>query len=218
MNAYSKSYLNNAADAFGSMMDYAVNACGLDGGQFLHMFTVSGLAAQFERGNPKVVAGMSGVELAMKAIADVTSEVPAAPPPAHTDFRTPEFWAGWALCRYQWRCARSFAAILRGFPFAEIVASYHPLHEADITRFYAVAERRYAAANPQTNLKQRRKTIGYSQSQLAEKSGVKLRSIQMYEQRGKDINKAGAITVAKLARALGCGVEDLLESESEASD
>jgi DNA-binding transcriptional regulator YiaG len=215
MNAYSKAYLNNAADTFGSMMDYAVNACGLDGGQFLHMFTVSGLAAQFEHGNPKVVAGMSGVELAMKAIVDVTGEVPTAPPPENTDFRTPEFWAGWALCQYQWYCARSFAAILRSFPFAEIAASYHPLHEADITKFFAVAERRYAAANPQTNLKRLRETIGLSQSQLAEESGVTLRSIQMYEQRNKDINKAGAITVAKLARALSCGVEDLLESELE---
>jgi len=34
----------------------------------------------------------------------------------------------------------------------------------------------------------------------------------MYEQRNKDINKAQAITVLKLARTLGCEVEDLIES------
>jgi DNA-binding Xre family transcriptional regulator len=33
----------------------------------------------------------------------------------------------------------------------------------------------------------------------------------MYEQRRKDINKAQAITVASLARALYCETEDLLE-------
>jgi DNA-binding Xre family transcriptional regulator len=34
----------------------------------------------------------------------------------------------------------------------------------------------------------------------------------MYEQKNKDINKAQAMTLAKIARVLGCDVEDLLES------
>lgn len=42
----------------------------------------------------------------------------------------------------------------------------------------------------ETNLKRIRTAKGYSQKQLAELSGVSLRSIQMYEQRRKDINKA----------------------------
>jgi hypothetical protein len=40
------------------------------GGLFLHMFVTSGLAEQFEHGNPKIIAGMSGVELAIEAIED----------------------------------------------------------------------------------------------------------------------------------------------------
>lgn len=43
------------------------------------------------------------------------------------------------------------------------------------------------------------------------KANVSPRSIQMYEQRNKDINKAQAITLAKISRVLGCAVEDLLE-------
>ena len=42
-------------------------------------------------------------------------------------------------------------------------------------------------------------------------SGVSLRSIQMYEQHNKDINKASAETVLSLAKVLGCTMEDLLE-------
>jgi DNA-binding XRE family transcriptional regulator len=217
MSAYKKPYLNNAADAFGAMTDYAVNSCGLDGDMFLHMFVTSGLAEQFEQDNPRVTAGMSGVELASKAIADATGEAPSALPSEAMDFRTPEFWAGWALYQYQRYCARSFATILRSFPFTSIVASYYPLHEADITKFYDVAEQRHIAANPHTNLKRLRVAAGLSQSRLAEEAGVTLRSIQMYEQRNKDINKAGAITVAKLARRLGCSIEDLLESEARVS-
>ena len=48
---------------------------------------------------------------------------------------------------------------------------------------------------------------------LAGKSGIEvnLRSIQMYEQHNKDINKASAETVLSLAKVLGCTMEDLLE-------
>ena len=63
----------------------------------------------------------------------------------------------------------------------------------------------------ETNLKHIRTTKGYSQKQLAELSGVSLRSIQMYEQRNKDINKAQSESLYHLAKALGCSMEDLLE-------
>ena len=66
-------------------------------------------------------------------------------------------------------------------------------------------------ASHETNLKRIRATKGYSQKQLAELSGVSLRSIQMYEQRQKDINKAQSDSLFRLAKALGCIMEDLLE-------
>jgi transcriptional regulator with XRE-family HTH domain len=62
-----------------------------------------------------------------------------------------------------------------------------------------------------TNLKRIREELGFSQSKLAEESGVNIRMIQHYEQGVKDINKAQAITVYRLAQALNCTVEDLLE-------
>lgn len=52
---------------------------------------------------------------------------------------------------------------------------------------------------------------GCTQAELARRSNVSLRSIQMYEQRNKDINKASAETVLSLAKVLGCTMEDLLE-------
>ena len=51
----------------------------------------------------------------------------------------------------------------------------------------------------------------YSANELAKQSGVSLRSIQMYEQRNKDINKAQMETVNNLAKVLGCKMEDLME-------
>ena len=51
----------------GSMLDYAVNSCGEDLRLFYARFLSSGVAAQIERGNPRYLCGLSGVELAMTA-------------------------------------------------------------------------------------------------------------------------------------------------------
>lgn len=64
-------------------------------------------------------------------------------------------------------------------------------------------------------LKARRESAGLSQSQLAQASSVSLRNIQAYEAEGemasRDINKAEALKVYRLAEALGCTVADILE-------
>ena len=61
------------------------------------------------------------------------------------------------------------------------------------------------------NLKRLRTSAGLSQSQLATASGVNVRMIQHYEQGSKDINAAEVLTVYKLAQALNCTVENLIE-------
>ena len=213
MRAYKEIYLSHAAKSLGSMLDYAVNDCKIDGGIVLHMFIASGLAGEFERGNPKVIAGISGVELAVIAIEAATGAIPAVSPREH-HYRTQEYWAGWALAQYQWYTAMSFSYILRFLPFDDILRMYPTLHEADITKFYASADEVRLREFPQTNLKRIREAAGLSQAQLANEAEVSLRSIQMYEQRNKDVNRAQAITLAKIARILACEVEDLLENES----
>ena len=60
-------------------------------------------------------------------------------------------------------------------------------------------------------LKEIRESKSLSQRQLAEMSDVNVRMIQHYEQGAKDINKAQAGTLYKLAQALGCSMEDLIE-------
>ena len=61
------------------------------------------------------------------------------------------------------------------------------------------------------HLQERRLAAGMTQKELSEKTGVNLRMIQYYEQGVKDINRAEARTVLKLADALGCEVRDILE-------
>ena len=210
MRAYSEMYLNNAAAVFSEMVDYAINDHNIDGNQFLHMFITSGAAKQFERGNPRYVAGRSGVEIADEVLSKTKCNIGDI----NLSFRetkTPEYWAGWALSQYQWYTAKPFDDIVRYLPFSNIVELYPALHEADITKFNEVADRIISERNPTTNLKRIRAASGKTQKDLAKESGVSLRSIQMYEQRNKDINKAQAISLAKIARVLGCDIEDLLE-------
>lgn len=62
-----------------------------------------------------------------------------------------------------------------------------------------------------TSLAIRRRLLGYSQAMLAQKSGVPLRTIQQYESRARDINKASVQTLMMLARALECPVEEIID-------
>lgn len=89
---------------------------------------------------------------------------------------------------------------------------YQVFHEMDITQFYESMEKRYNERVLDTNLKKIREARGLSQRELSKTSGVSLRSIQLYEQRVNDIDKAQAQTLYKLAKKLGCSIEDILEN------
>ena len=96
---------------------------------------------------------------------------------------------------------------------SEILKLYPILHEAAEEKFVDTLNNMIRRKKSPTQLQILRKSIGYSQKELAEKSGVSLRMIQQYEQRAKDINKAAGTNLLSLAQTLGCRVEDLMEAE-----
>jgi transcriptional regulator with XRE-family HTH domain len=53
--------------------------------------------------------------------------------------------------------------------------------------------------------------MGISQAELSRRSQIPKRTLQQYEQRQKDINKAIAETLFALSKVLGCPMEELLE-------
>lgn len=69
----------------------------------------------------------------------------------------------------------------------------------------------YKAAKPETNLRLLRQRAGLTQRRLAELSGVPVRTVQQYEQRQKNINKAQAERLVRLSKVLCCGIGDLME-------
>ena len=210
IHAYDKVYLGKARTALGRMLDFAVYDLKYDIEDFFALFITSGIAARFEKGDYRVIVGMSGVELAYNVLELTKGEENRIKPQYSAD-RSEEYWAGWALAYYQWDTALSFEEIVRAVPMKRIVQMYSPYHEMDIRQFCDKMNERYRTAQPETNLKALRQRSGLSQRELSEQSGVPLRTIQQYEQRQKSINKAQAEYLFMLARSLCCEIEDLLE-------
>lgn len=65
----------------------------------------------------------------------------------------------------------------------------------------------------ESKLKRARQDRGMTQKGLAEAARISLRTLQHYEQGSKDLNQAAAITVYRIAAALGVTVEDLIDTE-----
>lgn len=212
IHAYDEQYLNDAMSNLGEAMDYAVHGCHLTMDRFFEFFITSGFAEQFGAGVPNIVSGTSGTELVYKVIesAGIDTTTPDVPPEYDCSM---EYWCGWVLAYYQWYTGRTFKNIRNYITMQKVAELYPALHEAAEEKFVDTVNHIIWKHKAPTRLQSQRKISGYSQRELAEKSGVSLRSIQQYEQRGKDINKASISNLLALAKTLGCQVEDIVEYE-----
>ena len=211
-HAYNESYLDDAMQNMGDMLDYALVDCGYAPDEFFSWFISSGIATKIENGNPKYIVGMSGVELAREVVFLTTGSYPTKEKVVK-NFAGREYWAGWILAYYQWYSGLKFSDMTEnGLSLCEVLSLYI-LHEADQSKFVDTANEiisRHKMEKP-SNLTTIRKARGFTQGQLSQQSGVALRMIQLYEQRQNDINKAQAGTLLSLAKALGCEMQDLME-------
>lgn len=210
IHAYDKVYLDKARTVLGRMLDFAVYDLNYDIADFFQKFIYSGVAARFEIGDFTVITGRSGVELAYEVL-EQSGIKPKRIKPNYTADRSEEFWLGWALAYYQWETSMSFAEIVQYMTVKDILALYSPYHEMDIRQFVDKMNALYKAAKPETNLKLLRQRAGLSQRMLAELSDIPIRTIQQYEQRQKNINKAQAEYLVRLAKVLCCEAGDLIE-------
>ena len=210
IRAYREIYLSKAQAALGEAFDYAVNVCGISGEDFIKMFLTSSISRRMENGEPACIAGKSGIEIVCEVVSETKGKEIQTEPQVQFG-RSAEYWIGWAAAYYQWYSDRKYSDLFRVVSFEELQKMYYTLHEADISKFADIIDSRIKECYPETNLKRIRTAYGFTQAELAERSGVSLRSIQMYEQRNKNINKANADTIYCLAKVLGCTMEDLIE-------
>ena len=206
--AYDKVYLNMAQRVMGNMLNYAVYDCGYELSEYYNIFLESGYSERFGKGDVFVIAGMSGAELAIKVL-DIPDDKIIMP--GVYDGRSREYWTGWILVYYQWYTGKSFRIIQKEVPIGRIRDMYNPYHEMDTSQSVDRIIELSQQTRMETYLKKYRKMAGLTQSQLSEETGIPVKTIQQYEQGRKDIHKAQAEYVIKLAQVLCCSPMDFLE-------
>lgn len=209
MRAYDREYLFDAMETLGEAFDCAANRAGIPVQQFFDLFVSTGVADAFGTGSPKYVAGASGAELLLDVCYRAGMDVGIPLVDLLSCGDGAEYWCGWSLAFWQWSTGRPFRNIAQLMPMDELMALYHPLHEAAEEKLVEVVESRVGTLP--APLKRIREERGLSQAALAERSGVSLRSVQQYEQRQKNINHSQGQALYRLSVVLGCRIEDLLE-------
>ena len=181
--------------------------------RFLQCFIISGYASCIESGDPRVILGLTGSELYIKVLSDCGMRsddlLKEAPEPDESDIAC---WCGEMLAFYQWYRNISFSDLVNSLSYGRLFALYPELHlipkeEAAVIIDQKLGSRRSAS----TRLQAHRKRLGLSQRELAEASGVNLRTLQQYEVGDKDIGRAAAEKVISLSRILHCRPDHLLE-------
>ena len=143
MHAYNPIYLSKVSRAVGNMLHDAVYVFEINGNDFLQQFIQSGIAEEIENGNPKYIAGKSGLELFLEVMEKTTGTVPDTDLIESYD-RSDVYWVGWMLTHYQWYSGRSFKTILDTVSFDDLLSLYGTLHEADIQKSYEVVDAHFA--------------------------------------------------------------------------
>lgn len=211
IRSYNEVYLGEAKRHLGVATDYLANTCRVPVDRIGYIYASSPTMVLFGRGDPAVVAGLSGTELGQCLFREIRPDETLPAPANSTAGRSPEYWGGWALAHFQWHWCKTFRWIFARVSMSDVLSKYRIYHEMDVSRLLEDLMQELESVKVENNLRRMRLAAGYSQSELSRISGVNIRNIQLYEQGVQDINRASASTLASLARPLACAIEDLME-------
>lgn len=123
IHAYDEICLERASDTLGRMLDYSVYSLHYDIPSMMDLFIASGVAAGFERGDIRTIAGMSGKELAYEVLEKSGLSFDRTQS-RYTRSLSAEYWYGYALARIQWNTCTSFARITKAFSSQSFISEY----------------------------------------------------------------------------------------------
>lgn len=202
-HAYSELYLNDAMTNIAELFNYVSDVESID--ELFFLFIKKGYAYEFGRGNDYFL------NMPPHVLYSMITDQKAPQAPMVELGRSPQYWCGFVLAYYQWYTGLNFKKIQDKLPPSKILALYHPLHEASLEKFVEVANS--IVLQKETYLEEYRKYAKLSQKELASRSGVPLKMIQLYEQRKVNINDAPAHHLLRFSRVFSCTIEDLIEVE-----
>ena len=213
--AYSEIYLDDAMRNMGEMVEYGEETCGLDQDLLLRMFVRSGYADRWEKGDPRVICGLSGTELCRRLIVESGMKREEEPDP-FVRYETGEaYWRGFVLAYYQWHSSRTFSEILSFIGRKDLQRMYTAYHTASEEKTADELEALLLRRDSISRLQLYRKRLGMTQQELAVRSGVNLRTLQEYEAGRKNLRQAAAEKVQSLSAALWCSPSDLIGTSQD---
>lgn len=209
IHPYPEFYVYDVQCRLGIVVDYLATCCHLSFSEIDKILERSKYLSFLCYGHPSYSAGKSGIEIAylVKEEFNLTEY-------AEYQFTLEcncYYWAGYFLAYYSWYKCKSLSYIFYSVSIEKVLRMYNVYHEMDIMHFVEDFDEIVSHGLKETNLKLIRMFNNLSQSQLAKKSNVSLRSIQLYEQRVNDINKAQSQSLFRLAKVLHCNMLDLME-------
>lgn len=207
-HAYDEIYVNSAMIRMGDMLEYATLDLGIEPDIFFKMFLESSYARKFEIGNPTIIAGKSGPEIALLVLDEVKYNYDYVPP-AWREERSDVFWTGWAMAYFEWKKNLPFKTIWRYVTIWRLLRMYPTFHEADITKTVDAMDRLIKKPTSK-NIAELRISRGWTQSQLADMSGMTVSQLQRLEYGERKTENMTLKTAVSLANALGVDVEELL--------
>lgn len=207
IHAYSELYIEGAMIKLGDMLEYACIDCGYDLDAFWQLFLRSRVSIGIENGNPKYIAGMSGVELAQIVMEEVDYNTDFAEPSWNSN-RSDIYWCGWVLAYYQWYCALSFKIISEKLTLRMLRKMYGTLHEADIHKCIDVLDN-MAIINVRHTVREWRQIRNWTQNELAKRAQVDISQIQRLEYGERKLENMTLKAALNIANALGVRVEQI---------
>ena len=197
----SEDYFLAAQEKLSAMIEMAVYVMHKKGEEFINTFLSSPICHAFESGDPFILFGKSPNEL----LGILFNTAPPDSP--HFYDASPEYWVGYVLAYVQYETDKPYKDLLEAFPYEDLLRAYFPYHEMDLTAILQVFREKL---RDRYGLKAMRERLGISQAQLADLSGVPLRTIRSYEQGQNDIRKGTYETLRSLAATLRCEITDIL--------
>lgn len=129
--AYDKLFVEYAQDTIAHAFNYAVNKMGYSLEEFTELFLSYKYIHLLEDGNPSLVAGKSGVELALDICGFEDEDF------GDLEYRPGlEFWIGWTVSYYQWYRNISYKEIFEKFPLEKLRRAYPTFHECYEEKMY----------------------------------------------------------------------------------
>lgn len=207
IHAYSELYIEGVMIKLGDMLEYACIDGEYDIDAFWQLFLRSRVSIGIENGNPKYIAGMSGVELAQIVMEEVDYNTDF-PEPSWNSNRSDIYWCGWVLAYYQWYCALSFKIISEKLTLRMLRKMYGTLHEADIHKCIDVLDN-MAIINVRHTVREWRQIRNWTQNELAQRAKVDISQIQRLEYGERKLENMTLKAALNIANALGVRIEQI---------